>query len=479
MSDYFSYRNREYLKFTRGKPGQGSDSFSVLLRKKKRTDSFDKLRHKNMCLYNSSINQITQLNSLNKNCELIKEENFISSQNQSSEESWNIKTFFGQICIDMQCENCSKFLVNFIEPEFLDELALNGISNCSFDLQTFKFLFSMIEIDDKKLFEKCPDSVLLYFVEISKKSESDELCAKAFTAMAKLLRCSRSLCEVFKGIVSFESVCEYNKRINPDIWRRGMLKIIKSFCIHEDLFTEYEISIVFDFLKGILKENNMKFRIKGLKIISKIIENDVYVLDTFMDHEILIEIMSFPNDEELEEYYLKIISLCSCGSTRQTQKLIDYDVLTQIFLVLEKKNYKSARHIYFTLSNIVAGTTDQLYQLIDHPLFELSLKNLQLIDTNGLIEASYYIRNLMKLTGENIKLGLLQGEFPDIAKSLLSCSDPAVVLNALTVFEELIKYLGKENFKSRGFEPAIENLETNNNWEVYHKAFQLLYYNFY
>ena len=85
----------------------------------------------------------------------------------------------------------------------------------------------------------------------------------------------------------------------------------------------------------------------------------------------------------------------------------------------------------------------------------------------------------MKLSGENIKVGLLQGDFPDNVKSLLNSSETAVVLNALTVFEELIRYLGKENFTSRGFESAIEILETNNNWEVYNKAFQLLYYNFY
>ena len=68
----------------------------------------------------------------------------------------------------------------------------------------------------------------------------------------------------------------------------------------------------------------------------------------------------------------------------------------------------------------------------------------------------------MKLTGENIKVGLLQGDFPDIVKSLLNSSETAVVLNALTVFRELIRYLGKENFISKGFESVIENLETNN-----------------
>ena len=477
MSDYFSYRNREYLKFTRDISRQGSDSFSVLLRKKKRTDSFDKLRHKNMCQYNSNFNQITQFNSLNQNCQNIKEEKFIISQNKSPEDSQ--KNIFDQTCIDMQCENCSKFLLNFIEPEFLNELALNAVSNNNLDSQTFEFLFSLIETQDKKLFEKCPDSVLMYFIEISRKSDSDELSAKAFCAVARLLRYSRSLCEVFKGSIGFESVQQNLMRIKTDVWRQGMLKILKSFCFHEDIFNEYEISIVFDFLEGILKGNNLRFCIKTFKIISKMIENDVYVLDTFMDHEILVEIMNFSNVEELEEYYLKIISLCSCGSTRQTQKLIDSEILTQIYIILEKKSYKSAQHIYFTLSNIVAGTTDQLYQLIDHPLFELSLKNLQLIDTNGLIEASYYIRNLMKLSGENIKVGLLQGDFPDNVKSLLNSSETAVVLNALTVFEELIRYLGKENFTSRGFESAIEILETNNNWEVYNKAFQLLYYNFY
>ena len=71
----------------------------------------------------------------------------------------------------MQCENCSKFVLNFIEPEFLNELALNVVSNNCLNFQTFEFLFSMIETQDKKLFEKFPDSVLMNFIEISRKSE--------------------------------------------------------------------------------------------------------------------------------------------------------------------------------------------------------------------------------------------------------------------------------------------------------------------
>ena len=109
---------------------------------------------------------------------------------------------------------------------------------------------------------------------------SDELSAEAFCAVARLLRYSRSLCEVFKGSIGFESVQQNLMRIKADVWREGMLKILKSFCFHEDIFNEYEISIVFDFLEEILKGNNLRFCIKTFKIISKMIENDVYVLDT-------------------------------------------------------------------------------------------------------------------------------------------------------------------------------------------------------
>jgi hypothetical protein len=194
-----------------------------------------------------------------------------------------------------------------------------------------------------------------------------------------------------------------------------------------------------------------------------------------MDHEIFLDVMTGAREESFLKNYCEIVSVCSCGTNRQMQRLLDFDVLDDFFVVFKRKCWKTAKNVYFTLANIVAGTSDQFSQLLSHPVFEESLKYLNQLPVEGKIEASFYVRNLMKLTSEFIKIKILQSSFPDTLKELLSTPDSTSVINYLTVFEEILKIFGREYFIEKNFENIVEGLLKSSSLEVYQRVSSLLF----
>ncbi|KAL1221524.1 Importin subunit alpha-6 [Cardamine amara subsp. amara] len=186
---------------------------------------------------------------------------------------------------------------------------------------------------------------------------------------------------------------------------------------------------------------------------------------------------------------LRTIGNLVTGDDMQTQAVLNHQPLPALLNLLTKTYKKSIKkETCWTISNITAGTTSQIQEVIEAGIAQPLIELLQNGEFDIKKEAVWAISNATSGgSHEQIKFFVDQGCIKPLC-DLLSCPDPRVVTVSLEGLENILKVgeaqkelgnTGDVNLYAQMIEDAeglekIENLQSHDNTEIYEKAARIL-----
>jgi hypothetical protein len=180
---------------------------------------------------------------------------------------------------------------------------------------------------------------------------------------------------------------------------------------------------------------------------------------------------------------LRILGNIVTGNAEQTQAVLDAGILGIVPKLLENSRKSIRKETTWLLSNIAAGTSEQVSQICMNHSLVCSLIGLsRYAPWEVRKEAIWCISNLCSsgtATPKQIQM-LVDNDVIEAMSDVLDLTDAVLVLVALDAIESILK-LGKERGKSYHvfFEEAdgiskLENLQHHTNDKVYDKAVELI-----
>jgi len=191
---------------------------------------------------------------------------------------------------------------------------------------------------------------------------------------------------------------------------------------------------------------------------------------------------------------LRAVGNIVTGDDVQTQVILNCSVLPSLLRLLSAATKESIKkEACWTISNITAGNRDQIQAVIDANLFPLLIQLLGQAEFKTRREAAWAITNATSGgSPEQIKYLVWQGCIPPLC-DLLTVMDAKIVLVALSGLENILKFGESEKpaaAAAAGSEEAtnpyavlieecygldkIEFLQSHENLEIYHKAFNVV-----
>ncbi|KAK9756887.1 hypothetical protein RND81_01G127400 [Saponaria officinalis] len=202
----------------------------------------------------------------------------------------------------------------------------------------------------------------------------------------------------------------------------------------------------------------------------------------------LVELLLHPSPSVLIPA-LRTVGNIVTGDDMQTQCLIDHQSLPCLLKLLTE-NYKKSikKEACWTVSNITAGTKDQIQAVIVAGIIGPLVQLLQNAEFDIKKEAAWAISNATSGgSHDQIKFLVSQGCINPLC-DLLACPDPRVVTVCLEGLENILKVgeaeknlgtTGGVNVFAQAIEEAdglekIENLQSHDNNDIYEKVVKLL-----
>ncbi|KAL8137137.1 hypothetical protein V2J09_003138 [Rumex salicifolius] len=205
----------------------------------------------------------------------------------------------------------------------------------------------------------------------------------------------------------------------------------------------------------------------------------------------LVELLCNPSPTVLIPA-LRTVGNIVTGDDVQTQTIIDHQALPCLLNLLLSNHKKSIKkEACWTISNITAGTKDQIQAIVAAGLFGPLIQLLQSAEFDIKKEAAWAISNATSGgSHEQIKFLVSQGCIKPMC-DLLVCPDPRIITVCLEGLENILKVgesekaMGNNNAAGEGnlfaqmIEDAdglekIENLQSHDNNEIYEKAVKIL-----
>ncbi|XP_074268613.1 importin subunit alpha-1-like [Silene latifolia] len=202
----------------------------------------------------------------------------------------------------------------------------------------------------------------------------------------------------------------------------------------------------------------------------------------------LVELLLHPSPSVLIPA-LRTVGNIVTGDDIQTQCLIDHQSLPRLLNLLTQNHKKSIKkEACWTISNITAGTKDQIQAVISAGIIGPIVQLLQDAEFDIKKEAAWAISNATSGgSHDQIKFLVSQGCIKPLC-DLLACPDPRIVTVCLEGLENILKVgeaeknlgsTGDVNLFASAIEEAdglekIENLQSHDNNEIYEKSVKLL-----
>lgn len=147
---------------------------------------------------------------------------------------------------------------------------------------------------------------------------------------------------------------------------------------------------------------------------------------------------------EIQEKVHRITAVIATGTTEMTQSLLNKRILDKALCLLHNAKPPLRKEIAWLVSNITAGTRDQIDEVLSHSIITSVMKLLIESDLNVKKEATYIFYNIAILASPNQILKLVSLGILEYLKDALNNSDPKYVLvistqNMLTFTRALLK----------------------------------------
>lgn len=202
----------------------------------------------------------------------------------------------------------------------------------------------------------------------------------------------------------------------------------------------------------------------------------------------LIELLLHPSPSVLIPA-LRAVGNIVTGDDVQTQTIIDHQALPCLLNLLTNTHKKSIKkEACWTISNITAGTNNQIQHVINAGIIVPLIELLQTAEFDIKKEAAWAISNATSGgSHEQIKYLVSQGCIKPMC-DLLVCPDPRIITVCLEGLENILKVgesektmgnTGDVNPYAQMIDDAeglekIENLQSHDNNEIYEKAVKIL-----
>jgi importin subunit alpha-6/7 len=249
---------------------------------------------------------------------------------------------------------------------------------------------------------------------------------------------------------------------------------LKNISHYESLLDARSTITLIEIVETLVKSTDLNIQTDSLWSIAFLLRTDNMKIEVFLESNIFKDFMKYLEYDHMQLPALRIIGNICSGTNLQTQKILDMQFLDKAVELIKSNNSEVIKEIYWILSNIAAGSTEQISFLESHPIFYPSLNGLIYCNDPVRVEASYFIYNYIKLCTSPMKKKLFDYGVMKIINEALEFKNPQFLINLLDVYESYIIENGAESFVKNGYHRILDDLQTHNNPEIYKRCIYIL-----
>lgn len=189
-------------------------------------------------------------------------------------------------------------------------------------------------------------------------------------------------------------------------------------------------------------------------------------IDLFISSEKLPEILKYIDNScpILTLPALKIAGNMVTGNVKMTQYMLNHNIIEKIHGIISLADAKIRKEAFWSLSNIAAGSTSQLYLLVVHEVLHIGFSGLHDNDIEVRLEASWVYSIVARKGTPDMRVILVKrGILPHLKLGLDAIIDnPQYLQNLLYICKGVLKgddnYNTIEEFDKSGCLGALERL---------------------
>ena len=249
---------------------------------------------------------------------------------------------------------------------------------------------------------------------------------------------------------------------------------IRNSCHYHDLINPTNTDLLLEIADTLLMSPSIWVKINAIQCMIILTREDNTKLEALLASNFLLHCLEHFGDEELLVYLFRLLGNICSGTVAQTQKLLDMKILDRLAVFVGHQDSAVVKEVYWVLSNIAAGSLEQVETLEKHPMFLSSVCGILHHDSRVKIEASFYLANYLRIATPLMRKRLFKNQIMDTAVEALEFKAPEFVMNILCIFEIYIKTVGAQRFCKKGYQKKVDDLQTHTNPDVYLKTAHIL-----
>jgi len=229
--------------------------------------------------------------------------------------------------------------------------------------------------------------------------------------------------------------------IKPSL-RRNAVWAISNLCRGKPAPPFSVVKIAIPYLAELIKSNDSQVVTDACWALSYLSDGDntkiQAVINAGVCEKVVFNLMH--QSQTVQTPSLRIIGNIVTGDDDQTQHVIDLHVLPRLKYMLDNVNIKKAikKEVCWTISNITAGTVDQIQKVIDEDLFRFVLDQLNSGEYDTRKEAAWAIANATS-SGSDVQVKyLVESGCIESMCELLTSPDSKIVLVCLEGLENIL-----------------------------------------
>ena len=250
-----------------------------------------------------------------------------------------------------------------------------------------------------------------------------------------------------------------SENVKPSL-RRNAVWTISNLCRGKPSAQFSAVSPAIPFLAELIKSSDTQVVTDACWALSYISDGDNVriqaILDAGVCERIVVNLMH--QSTSVQTPALRVVGNIVTGDDQQTQMVIDQHVLPRLKFLLDSPNIKKAmkKEVCWTISNITAGSTNQIQAVMEADIFESLIHHLIYSDFDVKKEAAWAVANATSSgSPDQIKMLVSKGCIKPLC-DLFEMNEGKIVAVALEAVENI---LDKGEFEQEDGNPYADLLE--------------------